>query len=140
MRLPPGSHGLDAGCGIDLQAVLLAAAVGPSGRVTGLDISGEMLHDAQHLVARTGMCERVSFKEGVVRRLPFQDSHFEWAWSSCCVGYASFLYPIPTLAELARVVRLGGAVAILVWSSEGLLPGYPRLEAHLRETTSGIAP
>jgi demethylmenaquinone methyltransferase/2-methoxy-6-polyprenyl-1,4-benzoquinol methylase len=38
------------------------------------------------------------------------------------------------------VVRPGGIVAILAWSSETLLPGYPLLEARLSATSSGIAP
>ncbi|TET97077.1 MAG: methyltransferase type 11, partial [Dehalococcoidia bacterium] len=39
LQLPRGSRGLDAGCGIGLQALLLAEAVGPAGHVTGLDLS-----------------------------------------------------------------------------------------------------
>ncbi|HEX5942204.1 MAG TPA: hypothetical protein VFY66_07990, partial [Anaerolineales bacterium] len=34
LQLPRGSRGLDAGCGIGLQAFLLAEAVGPEGQVT----------------------------------------------------------------------------------------------------------
>ena len=43
LNLPPGSHGLDVGCGIGLQAVLLAEAVGATGHVTGVDLSAEFL-------------------------------------------------------------------------------------------------
>ena len=38
------------------------------------------------------------------------------------------------------MVRPGGSVAILAWSSEKLLPGYPLLEARLKATTPGLAP
>jgi len=38
------------------------------------------------------------------------------------------------------VTKPGGIVAIAAWSSEKLLPGYPRLEARLGATSSGIAP
>jgi hypothetical protein len=38
------------------------------------------------------------------------------------------------------VVRLGGSVAILFWSSQMLLPGHPVLEARLNATRVGIAP
>jgi hypothetical protein len=44
------------------------------------------------------------------------------------------------LKEPARVVKPSGIVAISAWSSENLLPGYPRLEARLRATSAGIAP
>jgi demethylmenaquinone methyltransferase/2-methoxy-6-polyprenyl-1,4-benzoquinol methylase len=140
LDLPMGSEGLDAGCGIGLQALLFAGAVGPSGHVSGIDISPTMTRHAERLALEAGMSGRVSFREADVRSLPFDDGRFDWAWSSCCVGYASFLDPVSTLGELARVVKPGGTVAILVWSSENLLPGYPELEAHLRATTSGIAP
>jgi demethylmenaquinone methyltransferase/2-methoxy-6-polyprenyl-1,4-benzoquinol methylase len=43
LKLPRGSQGLDAGCGIGLQCLLFAEEVGLSGHVTGIDISTEML-------------------------------------------------------------------------------------------------
>jgi demethylmenaquinone methyltransferase/2-methoxy-6-polyprenyl-1,4-benzoquinol methylase len=139
LRLPWASRGLDAGCGIGLQAVLLAEAVGPAGHVTGLDLSPEFLALAGDVVEKAGLSERVSFREGDVRKLPFDDDTFDWAWSADCVGYAP-MEPLPLVKELARVVRPGGCVAILAWSSEKLLPGYPLLEARLMATSAGIAP
>ncbi len=140
LRLPPGSRGLDAGCGIGLQAVLLAEAVGPAGHVTGLDLWPELLVYARDTVKKAGLSERVSFRDGDVRKLPFDDRCFDWAWSKDCVGYGPQLQPLPLLKELARVVKPGGTVAILSWSSERLLPGHPVLEARLNATSAGIAP
>jgi len=139
LQLPLGSRGLDAGCGIGLQAMLLAEAVGPTGHVTGLDISPEFLLCAEATVHKLGLSEQISFQAGDVRQLPFDDNAFDWAWSSNCVGYAP-LEPLPLVKELARVVRPGGSVAIFAWSSETLLPGYPALEARLDATSAGIAP
>jgi hypothetical protein len=48
--------------------------------------------------------------------------------------------PLPLMQELVRVVRPGGTVAILVWSSQMLLPGHPLLEARLNATGAEIAP
>ena len=140
LELPLGSQGLDAGCGIGLQALLLAEAVGPTGHVTGLDISPDLLDHGRGIVAKAGLAERIAFQAGDVRRLPFDDRTFDWAWSSCCVGYSAALPPLSTIQELSRVVKPGGTVAILVWSSENLLSGYPLLEARLKATASGIAP
>jgi demethylmenaquinone methyltransferase/2-methoxy-6-polyprenyl-1,4-benzoquinol methylase len=120
--------------------LLLAEAVGPTGHVTGLDISPDLLHYGRGIIERAGLAERIAFQAGDVRRLPFDDRTFDWAWSSCCVGYSAALPPLSTIQELARVVKAGGTVAILVWSSENLLPGYPLLEARLKATASGIAP
>jgi len=86
-----------------------------------------------------GQTQRISFREGDVNRLPFDDDTFDWAWSVDCVGYAP-IEPLPLVKELARVVKPGGSVAILAWSSEKLLPGHPLLEARLNATSSGIAP
>jgi demethylmenaquinone methyltransferase/2-methoxy-6-polyprenyl-1,4-benzoquinol methylase len=139
LRLPWGSRGLDAGCGIGLQCQLLAEEVGPDGHVTGVDIAGEMLDYGRRLADEKGLMARISFQEGDINRLPFPDGDFDWVWSVDCAGYAP-LEPLSLLQELARVVRPGGTVAIAAWSSEKLLPGYPRLEARLGATAAGIAP
>jgi len=140
LQLPSGSRGLDAGCGIGLQALLLAEVVEPAGHITGLDLSPELLFFAKDIVKKASLSERVSFREGDVNKLPFDDDTFDWAWSKDCVGYAPTPEPLPLVKELARVVKPGGSVAILAWSSEKLLPGHPLLEARLNATSSGIAP
>jgi demethylmenaquinone methyltransferase/2-methoxy-6-polyprenyl-1,4-benzoquinol methylase len=50
LHLPKGSRGLDAGCGIGLQCLLLAEEAGPTGHVTGLDLSAEMLDRGREIV------------------------------------------------------------------------------------------
>jgi len=140
LQLPSGSQGLDAGCGIGLQALLLAEAVGATGHVAGLDISPEFLLHAEEIVKKSGLSEHISFQEGDVSKLPFDNGTFDWAWSSSCVGYSASQEPLSAVKELARVVKPGGSVAIFAWSSEKLLPGYPLLEARLNATSSGIAP
>lgn len=139
LGLPPGSRGLDAGCGIGLPALLLAEAVGPAGHVTGLDVSPAFLLHAAEIVKEVGLQAQISFQEGNVTNLPFDNDAFDWAWSADCVGYAP-LEPLPLVKELARVVKPGGSVVILAWSSEKLLPGYPLLEARLNATSAGLAP
>ena len=62
LQLPSGSQGLDAGCGIGLQALLLAESVGPAGHATGLDLSPEFLAHAKDIVREAGLPERVSFR------------------------------------------------------------------------------
>jgi len=139
LQLPSGSRGLDAGCGIGLHVPFFANTVGPTGHVTGLDICPEFLSRASEIIQKASISQRVVFQEGDVTKLPFSDNTFDWAWSANCVGYGS-IEPEPSLRELVRVVKSEGMVAILIWSSEQLLPGYPLLEARLRATTSGIAP
>jgi SAM-dependent methyltransferase len=139
LRLPKNSRGLDAGCGIGLQCRLLAEEVVPTGHVTGVDTSAGMLDYGRKMVDEAGLLERISFREGDIANLPFDDNTFDWVWSVDCVGYAP-LEPMPLLKELMRVVKPGGVIAIAAWSTEKLLPGYPRLEARLGATSAGIAP
>jgi ubiquinone/menaquinone biosynthesis C-methylase UbiE len=139
LRLPEGSRGLDAGCGIGLQAMLLAEVIGPKGHVTGLDLSPAFLGYAEDLVKKNGLSERVSFQEGDIRALPFSDDSFDWVWSADCAGYPSGDL-LPLLQEFSRVVKPGGTVAILAWTSQCVLPGYPLLEVRLNATCSGYAP
>ncbi len=140
LQLPAGSKGLDAGCGIGLQTFLLAEEVGPFGHVTGLDISAEFLQYAEGLVERTGVAKRTSFKEGNVHSLPFANDTFDWVWSVDCAGYPVTEKPALLLQELARVVKPGGYVALLGYSSQQLLPGHPLLEARLNATCLSHAP
>ena len=51
LQPPVGSRGLDAGCGVGLQTVRLAEAVGPGGHITGLDLSPEVLVHAKDVAS-----------------------------------------------------------------------------------------
>ena len=139
LQLPCGSNGLDAGCGIGLQTLLLAEAIGPQGHVTGIDILPELLSYGKEIVAQAVLSDRIRFREGEVSHLSFDDNTFDWAWSADCIGYpAGELMPL--LEELMRVIKPGGDVILLGWSSQQLLPGYPLLEARLNATCSGYIP
>jgi demethylmenaquinone methyltransferase/2-methoxy-6-polyprenyl-1,4-benzoquinol methylase len=118
---------------------MLAEAVGPGGHITGLDVSSAFLAHARDIAEESGLSKRVTFREGDVSHLPFDDDTFDWLWSADCVGYPA-RQPVSLLKELARVVKPGGTLAILIYSSQQLLPGYPLLEARLNATSTGIAP
>jgi demethylmenaquinone methyltransferase/2-methoxy-6-polyprenyl-1,4-benzoquinol methylase len=139
LNLPRGSKGLDAGCGAGLQCIQLAEELGPDAHIKGLDLSLEFLSYGRDLVKRIGLEGRVSFKEGSIESIPYDDDFFDWAWSADCIGYGPW-EPIPLLKELKRVTKPGGLLAIVAWSSERLLPGYPLLEAKLSATSPGLAP
>lgn len=54
LRLQPGDHVLDVGCGTGLSFQALLAAVGPQGRVVGIEQSPEMLDKARQRVRQRG--------------------------------------------------------------------------------------
>lgn len=70
LKLPKRTRGLDAGCGIGFQCLLLAEEVGPSRHAPGLDISSEILDHGRQIVKEAGLSERISFREGDVNKLP----------------------------------------------------------------------
>jgi SAM-dependent methyltransferase len=119
--------------------LLLAEAVASDGRVTGVDIDPDLLKFGGSLVTKAGLAERITLREGDMHQLPFADATFDWAWSADCVGY-----PVgeltPVLQELRRVVKPGGRLIVLAWSSQQVLPGYPLLEARLNATCSSYLP
>lgn len=139
LAFSPGSRGLDAGCGIGSHTLLLAEAVAPGGHVIGLDRSPALLARAGETARRSSMSGQVLFQEGDLTQLPFPDGSFDWLWSVDCASFIP-VPPVTLLGELSRVVKPGGTVAIIVWSSQQLLPGYPILEARLNATSLGIAP
>jgi demethylmenaquinone methyltransferase/2-methoxy-6-polyprenyl-1,4-benzoquinol methylase len=104
-----------------------------------VDLDPELLAYGQELAQRAGYGGRVTLREGDVARLPFADASFDWAWSADCVGYPAGDLPA-LVSELARVVRPGGRVFLLAWSSQLLLPGHPFLEARLNATCSAYLP
>ncbi len=72
LRLDPGSHVLVPGCGTGLDFEFLSPAVGPEGRVVGIDLSRGMLKRAEHRVRRKHW-QNVQLKEGNARELDSMD-------------------------------------------------------------------
>jgi demethylmenaquinone methyltransferase/2-methoxy-6-polyprenyl-1,4-benzoquinol methylase len=139
LKLPPASHGLDAGCGIGLQTLLLLDAIGPNGHITGLDILPALLDYGKEIVSKAGCSDQIIFREGDVNHLPFEDNSFDWVWSMDCIGYPAGEMEL-VLKELTRVVKPDGDIILLGWSSQQILPGYPLLEARLNANNSAYIP
>lgn len=140
------SRGLDAACGNGEHSHWLAQALLPDGQVTGLDICREGLLQARAAYERAGLSDSIDYIQGDLRTLPFQDHAFDWAWCADCLwpgpksqGFLG-MDPMPILQELVRVIRPGGLIAILFWSSQRLLPGHPFLEARLNATRAACYP
>ncbi|HZI46726.1 MAG TPA: class I SAM-dependent methyltransferase [Pyrinomonadaceae bacterium] len=115
MRVEANSRVLDVGCGSG-WATRLLADYAFDGRVTGIDISDEMVELARESSAGY---KNVDFKVASAEQLPFETSEFTHAFSMESLYYYR---NIPkALAEIHRVMKPGGlvvAVVDLYWENE----------------------
>jgi demethylmenaquinone methyltransferase / 2-methoxy-6-polyprenyl-1,4-benzoquinol methylase len=100
---------LDVATGPGGVALQLAARTGA--RVTGLDLTPEMLRAAAANVAHSPFADRVSLVSGRAEDLPFPDGTFDALTFTYLLRYVAD--PAATVGELARVVKQGGVVAAL---------------------------
>jgi len=113
-RLSAGQRVLDLGCGTGYPAILAAQAVGGHGRVIAIDLSEGMLAIAKRKAAEAGL-SNILFQAEDATTLPFDSDSFDAVISRFCL---MFLPEIPkAVAEVARVLRSGGYIAAVVWST-----------------------
>ena len=132
LALPAGSGGLDVGCGVGLYALWLAEAVGPRGRVLGIEPTAERADAARALVGGQLDTGRLEFRAGDGTALDVPAATFDWLW---CGDVLHHIVETETaLREFRRVVRPGGW--IIVKESQVLsamfLPGHPELERRIQ--------
>ena len=102
----PGARLLDAGCGTGDDALALAGLVAPGGRVTGVDLSAEMVAEARR---RCGDADgALEFLAGDLLALPLPDAGFDGCRAERTLQHVDD--PGRAVAELARVTRPGGWV------------------------------
>ena len=113
----PGDRVLDACCGTGDLAV---AALQAGATVTGLDFSERMLERARR------KSDEIDWVQGDAEKLPFEDASFDAA--TVGFGVRNLADLERGLAELRRVMRPGGRVAILeITKPSGLLAPFYRL-------------
>jgi SAM-dependent methyltransferase len=129
--IAPGERVLDIGCGNGLTSRDAARAVGPSGEVLGVDLSGPMLARAALLAKEDGL-GNVRFEQGDAQVQPFEADTYDLAISR--FGVMFFLDPVAAFANTASALRSargmggvpptaaagaakGGRLAVLVWQS-----------------------
>ena len=102
--------------------MVLDVATGPAGvaldladcteaRITGIDLSEEMLRRGRQNVAAAGRDDRIGLVVGQGERLPFPSATFDALTFTYLLRYVAD--PAGTITELARVVRPGGVMASL---------------------------
>jgi SAM-dependent methyltransferase len=108
-RLKRGERVADLGCGAGTDSLVAAQMVAPEGRVTGIDMTREMLAKARSAAEELGV-ENVEFVEGEIEQLPFADESIDVVISNGVID----LVPDKDAAfsETFRVLRRGGRMQI----------------------------
>jgi demethylmenaquinone methyltransferase/2-methoxy-6-polyprenyl-1,4-benzoquinol methylase len=123
MNVKSGSKALDVCCGTGDWTIALAEAVGPSGEVTGLDFSQNMLNVGIEKVKSLGL-KQVNLIHGNAMELPFPDNSFDYV----TIGFGLRNVPdyLQVLKEMNRVLKPGG-IAVCLETSQPTLIGYKQL-------------
>jgi arsenite methyltransferase len=108
-RLVAGERVLDLGSGAGTDSLIAAQMVGTDGRVTGIDMTPEMLAKAGAAAAEMG-ASNVEFLESEAEHLPFSDGSFDVVISNGVIDLIPDKDAV--FAELFRVLTPGGRLQI----------------------------
>jgi ubiquinone/menaquinone biosynthesis C-methylase UbiE len=133
-ELAPGHKVLDVGSGPGFFAGGLAAMVGPSGEVHGVDINQRFVDDAN---ARHSANSNVTFHHVTDHVLPFTDGTFDRVVCKNVLEYVPDLEA--TLAEIVRVLKPGGRVQVID-SDWGFVIVQPWTKAEVDEFFAAASP
>lgn len=109
-RPQAGERVLDVGCGSGATTVALAAQVGASGHVLGIDVSGPMLERARQ---RASAALKVDYVLADATVYPFEPAGFDLLASR--FGVMFFADPVVSFANMRRALRPSGRLAFACW-------------------------
>ncbi|MDB5934216.1 MAG: SAM-dependent methyltransferase [Massilia sp.] len=112
LKVAPGTRMLDLGCGAGQIAIPAARA---GAEVTGIDIAANLIGQARQRALDAGVTVR--FEVADAEELPFADASFDLVVS--LIGAMFAPRPDRVAAEMERVCRHGGRIAMANWTPEG---------------------
>lgn len=107
-RLQPGETVLDLGSGAGLDSIIAGWAVGPSGKVLGVDMNPSMCLKAQAHAAATGT--KMECHEGRMEEIPLPDASVDVVISNGVINLSFRKRRV--IQELFRVLKPGGRISI----------------------------
>ena len=134
IAIPKGARVVEIGCGPQGCLGLLADRVGPTGAVTGVEMSDDAVTMARRFVAERGLAN-VEVRHGNGKATGLARESFDVATARLVL--VNIPEPEQVVAEMVALVRPGGAVALheADWSAQVCdppLPAWDRLTAALR--------
>jgi ubiquinone/menaquinone biosynthesis C-methylase UbiE len=131
LGLRPGESVLDVACGTGNLAIPAARA---GARVSGIDIAPNLIAEARLEARSAGL--GIAFEVGDAEALPYADGQFD---TTVTMFGAMFAYrPARAAAELLRVTRPGGRVAMANWTPEGFIGQMLRVHTSLVPPPPGV--
>lgn len=107
--LQPGEDVLDVGSGAGMDSLVAAQMVGPTGSVTGIDMTPEMVAKARGSVAEMGL-GNVTIVESSAEHLPFDEASFDVVISNGVIDLIPDKDAV--FSEITRVLRPGGRIQL----------------------------
>jgi ubiquinone/menaquinone biosynthesis C-methylase UbiE len=118
-KLRAGERVVDLGSGAGLDLALAARAVGPGGRVYGVDMTPEMIAKARAFLAQQGLANATVF-EGEIEALPLPDASVDVVLSNCVINLSPDKARV--FREAFRVLAPGGRFVVADMLATAKLP------------------
>jgi arsenite methyltransferase len=118
--LQPGETVLDVGSGGGIDTILAAKRVGPTGKAIGLDFVDAMIDRARANAAEAGVDSWTEFLHGEMEQIPLPDASADVVISNGVLNLSA--RKSRALAEIFRVLKPGGRIALADLTVEGDLP------------------
>jgi ubiquinone/menaquinone biosynthesis C-methylase UbiE len=136
-RLPlaAGASVLDLCCGAGASAIRAAHTVGPAGAVLGIDLAAPLLELARDRADREGLAN-IEFRQGDAIATGLPDGGFD---AVVCV-FGVFFAPdmAAFVAEMWRLVRRGGVLAVTTWGPGLFEPANSQFWEVVREVEPSL--
>jgi ubiquinone/menaquinone biosynthesis C-methylase UbiE len=110
-QLQRGETVLDVGCASGTLALVAQECVGLTGRVSGINLSREMIVQARRKAARAGLS--INFQLGVIEQLAFPDQSFDVVLCTWMIHHVPDDLKRQGLLEIARVLKPGGRLLLV---------------------------